>query len=158
MTTIHEIATWYALSPLAPWFWVRLTVFVGVATLLAWWVFRTPQERRLESRAKRLAATRQTLAKAVRAISVTDPRAPAKFTQAIRTLLDTLYHTKTFRSATAAEIARRISHPQINAFFKAAQRPLYAPDGITSPAEIENFKIATLEIIETYQPHDSQPK
>lgn len=151
LTDIKEIAQWYALSPLAPWFWARLAALLIVAALLAWWALRTPEDKP-ESRAKRLAATRQTLAAAVRAVDAADKRAPAKLAQAVRTLLDALHGGRSFRAATALEISKRVADARVNAFFRAAQRPLYAPGGVASPAEVENFRTAALDIIETYQP------
>lgn len=152
MTDIHETAVWFALSPLAPWFWARSALAVAACLLAAWWALRTPAEKRPESKAKRLAATRQTLAAAVKSADAADPRTPAKLAQAVRTLLDALHGGRSFRAATADEIARRVADARVNAFFRAAQRPLYAPGGAASPAETENFRTAALDIIETYRP------
>ena len=152
ITDIHETAVWFALSPLAPWFWVRLAGAVFMCTLAAWWALRTTAQRPPESKAKRLAATRQTLASAVRAVDAADTRAPAKLAQAVRTLLDALHGGRSFRAATAEEIARRVADARVSAFFRAAQRPLYAPGGVASPPEVENFRAAALDIIETYHP------
>ena len=150
MTDIRETAMWFALSPLGPWFWARLALLLAACALLGWWALRAPAAPGTQAFALRLRATRQSLAKAVAAADQADPRTPAKLAAAVRTLLDAVHGGRSFRAATADEVAKRTSDPGPADFLRAAERALYAPGG-ADPAAVRTLKDRALRVIESYR-------
>ncbi len=149
MDDIVEIAAWFAPSPVGPWFWARLSAWLAAGAVLAWWALRTPGEK--PANPARLRATREGLADAVRKVAADDPRAAAKWALAVRALLDAVHGGKRFRSATAEEISRLCPDPDVAEFFRAAERPLYAPAGRPGAAETGALRDAALDIVERYR-------
>ena len=128
--------------------WLRLSVWLVLGGILLWWVLRTPPEK--INNPEKIAATRASLAAAIQAVLPDGPRAVAKFTAAIRTFLDTVHGGKKFRTATAAEIFKQCSDQKVISFFRATERPLYAPTSRATEQEVELLRELALDILEHY--------